>query len=151
VSADYDVIIVGARVAGSVLALSLARTGRRVLLLDRVKFPSDTLSTHFFRAPAMRAFQQAGVLEQVLQVAPHLKVNYNVIDGIVFPEPVDRPEDFPFYMCVRRLTLDGILTDQVRKESNIHFQEETKVEQVLRDGGKVHGVAWRSANGLKKA
>jgi 2-polyprenyl-6-methoxyphenol hydroxylase-like FAD-dependent oxidoreductase len=122
-----------------------------VLLLDRVKFPSDTLSTHFFRAPALRSFQQVGVLEQVLQAAPHLTVNYNVIDGIVFPEPVDRPEDFPFYMCVRRLTLDGILTDQVRKEANITFKEETKVEQVLQEGGKVVGVAWRSADGLEKA
>ena len=44
---DYDVIIVGARVAGSSLAILLGRQGRRVLLVDRDPFPSDTLSTHF--------------------------------------------------------------------------------------------------------
>lgn len=54
-------------------------------------------------------------------------------------------------MCVRRFTLDGILTDQVRKESNIAFKEEAKVEQVLEQDGKIHGVAWRSASGLEKA
>src|SRR6266496_2542495 len=49
---DYDVIIVGARVAGSVLAALLGGQGHRVLLLEKAHFPSDTLSTHFFRAPA---------------------------------------------------------------------------------------------------
>ena len=40
----YDVIIVGARVAGSPLAMLLARQGYRVLLVDRATFPSDTIS-----------------------------------------------------------------------------------------------------------
>ena len=44
---DYDVIIVGARVAGSALAVLLGQHGNRVLLLDKAHFPSDTLSTHF--------------------------------------------------------------------------------------------------------
>ena len=95
---EYDAIIVGARVAGSLLASLLGERGHKILLLDRAKFPSDTLSTHFFRAPALRAFQAAGVLDQVLAVAPRLTVNYNAIDGIVFPEPVDGPQDFPFYL-----------------------------------------------------
>ena len=43
---DYDAIIVGARVAGSALAIQLGRQGRRVLLVDHDQFPSDTLSTH---------------------------------------------------------------------------------------------------------
>jgi 2-polyprenyl-6-methoxyphenol hydroxylase-like FAD-dependent oxidoreductase len=150
-AAEYDVIVVGARVAGSVLALSLAERGHRILLLDRAAFPSDTLSTHFFRAPALRAFQQVGVLDQILEVAPHLTVNYNVIDGLVFPEPVDRPEDFPFYMCVRRITLDKILTDRIRASANIDFREGAKVERLLEGGGRVNGVAWRSEGGPHEA
>jgi len=53
---DFDVIIVGGRVAGSVLATLLGQQGYHVLLLDKSHFPSDTLSTHFFRAPALLTF-----------------------------------------------------------------------------------------------
>jgi len=41
----YDVIVVGARVAGAATAMLLARHGARVLLIDRARFPSDTVSS----------------------------------------------------------------------------------------------------------
>jgi flavin-dependent dehydrogenase len=47
----YDVIIVGARVAGAPTAMLLARRGLKVLVLDRATFPSDTLSTHQVQLP----------------------------------------------------------------------------------------------------
>jgi flavin-dependent dehydrogenase len=37
----YDIIVVGARCAGSAVALLLARQGHKVLLVDRSSFPSD--------------------------------------------------------------------------------------------------------------
>ena len=44
----YDVIIVGARCAGSSLGRLLARRGYRILLVDRDPFPSDMpMSAHF--------------------------------------------------------------------------------------------------------
>jgi flavin-dependent dehydrogenase len=46
----YDTIIVGARCAGSPLALLLARKGYRVLLVDKATFPSGTLSSHTLAA-----------------------------------------------------------------------------------------------------
>jgi flavin-dependent dehydrogenase len=48
----YDVIIVGARVAGAPTAMLLARRGLKVLVVDRATFPSDTLSTHQVQLPA---------------------------------------------------------------------------------------------------
>ena len=39
----YDVIVVGARVAGASTAMLLARQGLRVLAVDRASFPSDTI------------------------------------------------------------------------------------------------------------
>jgi len=49
----HDVIIVGARVAGSATALLLARAGLKVLVVDRATFPSDTLSTHQVQVPSV--------------------------------------------------------------------------------------------------
>lgn len=49
---SYDVIVVGARVAGATVAALLGDAGYQVLLVDRDAFPSPTLSTHFFRGLA---------------------------------------------------------------------------------------------------
>ena len=40
----YDVIVVGARCAGSPTAMLLARKGYRVLLVDKATFPSDIIN-----------------------------------------------------------------------------------------------------------
>jgi len=143
---DYDIIIIGARVAGSTLAAILGQKGYRVLMLDRTTFPSDTLSTHFFRAPALRAFDKIGVGSEVQSVAPQLRVNYNVIDGIEFPEPVDRPEDYPFYMCVRRIVLDDILIRRIKQIPDIELQEGVKVTGLIWNNDIVNGVKWEKGN-----
>jgi glycine/D-amino acid oxidase-like deaminating enzyme len=42
----HDVVVVGARVAGSATAMLLARLGHDVVVMDQASFPSDTVSTH---------------------------------------------------------------------------------------------------------
>ena len=59
----YDVIIVGARCAGSPTAMLLARKGYKVLLVDRATFPSDTLSTHIVQPQAVARLARWGVLD----------------------------------------------------------------------------------------
>ena len=151
VDSDYDAIIVGARVAGALTAGLLGAAGHRVLVLDRARFPSDTLSTHFFRAPSFRAFHEIGVFDEVQGLAPHLGINHNVVDGIVFPERVDRPDDYPFYLCVRRITLDDVLIRRVRGISEVELREAAKVERLLWEDGRATGVAWRERDGSGEA
>ncbi len=148
---DCDVIIVGARVAGAILATLLGEAGHRVLLLDRSTFPSDTLSTHFFRAPALAAFDHIGTYDEVQAAAPHLTVNYNVVDGIVFPEPVDRLADHPFYLCVRRSTLDDILVRRARRAKSAELREGARVSGLLRDGNRAVGLVWKDSDGHSEA
>ena len=50
----FDVIVVGARCAGSPLATLLARQGLRWRLVERATFPRDMLSTHIFQGPAIK-------------------------------------------------------------------------------------------------
>src|ERR1041384_53692 len=66
----YDVIVVGARVAGSPTAMLLARQGHRVLLVDRAEFPSDVISTHLLHVPAVAILRRWGLLDRVLESAP---------------------------------------------------------------------------------
>jgi flavin-dependent dehydrogenase len=148
---DYDVIIIGARVAGSVLASLLGDAGQRVLLLDRASFPSDTLSTHFFRAPALRAFERIGVRQSVEATAPRLSVDYNVIDGIVFPEALDEPEDYPYYMCVRRLTLDDILVRRAQSTAGVELRQGAVATGLLWEDDRCIGVRWKEDTQAREA
>jgi 2-polyprenyl-6-methoxyphenol hydroxylase-like FAD-dependent oxidoreductase len=61
----YDVIVVGARCAGSPTALLLARKGYKVLVVDRATFPSDTISTHLVHPPGITALKRWGLLERL--------------------------------------------------------------------------------------
>jgi len=61
----YDVIVVGARCAGSPTAMLLARKGYRVLLVDKATFPSDTMSGHFIHMRGVACLKRWGILEQV--------------------------------------------------------------------------------------
>jgi 2-polyprenyl-6-methoxyphenol hydroxylase-like FAD-dependent oxidoreductase len=149
---DYDVIIVGARVAGSVLATLLAEQEHRILLLDKSHFPSDTLSTHFFRAPALRVFERAGVLEEVQSAAPHLTTIWNYIDGHVISDPVTAAEEhLNYFLCERRITLDWILFQRVEREPNIEIRQGAQVKELIRVNGYVTGVRWSEADGMHEA
>jgi flavin-dependent dehydrogenase len=149
---DYDVIIVGARVAGSVLAALLGALGYRVLLLEKAHFPSDTLSTHFFRTPALRVFEQLGVLDEVKSAAPPLTVLWNYIDGHVISDPVETPEvHLHYFLCERRITLDWILFQRVKREPNIEVHQGAQVRELIQLDGRVAGVRWNEADGIHRA
>src|SRR6266496_3526472 len=63
--AMYDVIVVGARCAGSPTAMLLARNGYKVLLVDKATFPSDTMSTHVIHHPGVARLQRWSLLDKV--------------------------------------------------------------------------------------
>src|SRR5689334_15901163 len=62
----FNVVIVGARCAGSPLATFLRRAGLSVCVVDRAGFPSDTLSSHFFQVSGLSVMRELGVLDRVL-------------------------------------------------------------------------------------
>jgi len=149
---DYDVIIVGARVAGAILATRLGQLGHRVLLLEKANFPSDTLSTSFFRAPALRVFEKLGVLEEAKSAAPPLRTLWNYIDGHVLSDPVDAAEEhLRFFLCERRITLDWILFQRVKHERNVEIRLNANVKDLIWQDGRVIGVRWSEPDGTCEA
>ncbi len=148
---DYDVIIIGARIAGSVLGTLLGQRGSKVLVLDRAHFPSDTLSTHFFRWPTFRVFDRIGVLDSVFSQAPKLSKNFNFVDGHVFSEDVEGPEGPSHHLCIRRITLDQILVQRLRKESSVTLREGAAVTELVESGGRVEGVRWLEGSNKMEA
>jgi 2-polyprenyl-6-methoxyphenol hydroxylase-like FAD-dependent oxidoreductase len=63
---EHDAIVVGARCAGSALAIGLARGGWDVLVLDRDQFPSTTISTHGIWPNGVARLNELGVLDRLL-------------------------------------------------------------------------------------
>jgi len=63
---EYDAIVVGARCAGSSLAIALARRDWDVLVVDRDQFPSTTVSTHGLWPSGVARLSELGVLDQLL-------------------------------------------------------------------------------------
>ncbi|HEY7267359.1 MAG TPA: NAD(P)/FAD-dependent oxidoreductase [Solirubrobacterales bacterium] len=62
---EKDAVIVGARCAGSTLAIELAERGWDVLVVDRDTFPSETVSTHFLYPNTVARLEQLGVLDRL--------------------------------------------------------------------------------------
>ena len=65
-SPEFDVAIVGARVAGAATAMLLARAGLKVVVLDRTSYGSDTLSTHALMRAGVMQLSRWGLLDAVI-------------------------------------------------------------------------------------
>src|SRR4051794_38526992 len=72
---EADVVVVGGRLAGCAVAAPLARAGRKVIVLDKMTFPSDQLSTHLLMPAGTSEFNKMGALPRILALNP-TKVRY---------------------------------------------------------------------------
>jgi flavin-dependent dehydrogenase len=142
---QFDVAIVGARVAGSVAASLLGEAGYRVLLIDATTFPSDTISTHFFRGAGLGSIlERLGLVDPVLALgSPPLTCQYmfNGTDREPAVEPPQDPGSLGFALSVRRLGLDQLLLDRARATAGVTVREGTTARSLLRDDdGRVAGI-----------
>ena len=62
---SYDVVVVGARVAGASTAMLLAARGLSVLAIDRGRYGTDVLSTHCIAPPGILQLSRWGLLDQL--------------------------------------------------------------------------------------
>jgi 2-polyprenyl-6-methoxyphenol hydroxylase-like FAD-dependent oxidoreductase len=140
VTESFDVIIVGARCAGAPLASMLARGGLRVCLLDRDRFPSDTLSTHGIQPAGVQVLRRIGVLDSLLEVAPPILRLRMVFDDT--PAPVADVVAITGApgISVRRVTLDEILVNAAA-EAGAEVRTQTGITGLVMDGDRVAGVS----------
>ena len=62
----FDVVVVGARCAGAATAMLLARSGLDVLVLDRSRYGSDTVSTHGLVRGGVLQLRRWGLLDRLV-------------------------------------------------------------------------------------
>ncbi len=138
---DFDVVVVGARCAGSSLAALLARRGIRVAVVEQATFPRDTLSTHVMQSQALAFLNRVGVLEKVRATgAPFLSCLDLRQEDLEFVTPIpSRPGDVGGAASVRRTLLDPILA-QAAAEAGADLRMATRVTGLIQDQGRVAGV-----------
>jgi flavin-dependent dehydrogenase len=142
----YDAIIVGARCAGSPMAMLLARKGYRVLVVDRATFPSDTLSTHIVQPLAVGALSRWGLLDRLKATGCPPMDTYTYDFGPVAISGTPGKEDSPVGYCPRRIVLDKLLVDAAA-EAGAEIRESFTAEEVLMENGRVVGIRGHSKGG----
>jgi 2-polyprenyl-6-methoxyphenol hydroxylase-like FAD-dependent oxidoreductase len=111
----YDVIVVGARVAGASTAMLLAQRGLKVLCVDQATFPSDTLSTHQIQLPGVARLKRWGLLDAIIAANTPATREIKLDTGDVVLEGRFPPFDgVDAVYGPRRIVIDKILLDAAR-------------------------------------
>lgn len=134
---DYDVVIIGARCAGAALGTYLARSGARVLAVDRDPLPSDqVLSTHTIHPPGIDVLDELGVGQAVRAGAPASnRVRLVKRDAFADARFAGGRAEY----CPRRERLDGLL-QRAAVDAGVELRDRTRVTKVLFADGRAVGV-----------
>jgi flavin-dependent dehydrogenase len=128
-TAHYDLIVAGGGPAGSAAAITAARTGARVLLLERGRFPRHKVCGEFVSAEALE------LLAQLLPGQPGLLTNSVEIprgrfflDGHELQTRISPPA-----RSIARFDLDAALW-HAAKQSGVEARQQSSVEEIRGDG-----------------
>lgn len=140
---EFDVVIVGGRLAGAAAAVPLARAGHNVVVLDKSRFPSDQLSTHVLVPNGVAELQRMGALPRILQLGPAQSRYLGVHVGDVrLRERFAQVDGIDYGLCVPRLEQDACLVETAR-EAGVDVRERCMFEDVIWRDGRVTGVRYR--------
>lgn len=122
--ADYDLIVAGGGPAGSACAITAARSGARVLLLEKERFPRHKVCGEFVSSESLRLLRV--LLERELfQELPQIASARVFLDGKTLGIPVS-----PAARSIPRFDLDAALL-AAAKTAGVDVQQESTVSKVL--------------------
>lgn len=155
-SLEADVAIVGAGPVGAAAALFAARSGRRVVVFDRARFPRDKVCGEGLMPPGRRILMDLGVEAEVIQGgAPALEGVVIGLAGRTVKAAFPKGE---IGLGVRRLGFDTLLVDRLARDPLIEFLPGVAVERVqpgpdtrsvVTTAGEVRAHAIVIADGLR--
>jgi flavin-dependent dehydrogenase len=145
----YDAVIVGARCAGSPVGLLLARKGYKVLLVDRMTFPSDMeFSNHFVQQAGIAALKRWGLLERLAATnCPPITEDYFDYRVFCLSGPVPGVEGVNTAFAPRRKVLDPLLA-AAAVEAGAELRDGFSVQELLWESGQVTGIRGRHKGGV---
>jgi flavin-dependent dehydrogenase len=148
---DYDVVIVGGRIAGASTALLLARAGLRVAVVERAARGADTVSTHGLMRAGVIQLSRWDLLHRVVDAGtpPITRTVFHYADGDEVQVSIRPSPGVDALYAPRRTVLDRILIEAA-EEAGAVVLHETAVTCLLRDTeGRVRGVVAQDARGAR--
>lgn len=136
----YDVIVVGAGPAGSVLALQLARAGLKILLLDGSKFPREKVCGEGMMPQGVQILRDLGLVNGTLEDGyKFYGIRYTVPGGPRASAYFPKSETLPEYgVAMRRFSLDEALLGACQAHVDIEVRLRCFVDGLgYGDDGKV--------------
>jgi geranylgeranyl reductase family protein len=134
-----DVVIIGAGPAGSSSAISLARLGYSVALLDKEQFPREKLCGDFINPSNWPILRALGVEKEILSRARQRVTGFRITsvagDEAECPLPLTSGE--PFGLGLSRATLDHILVEKAQGE-NVTVLQNCRIKRVTRKDNPWH-------------
>src|SRR5688572_3796680 len=129
----HDVVVVGARAAGAATALLLARLGHDVALLERARFPADTVSTHQIARPGVVQLHRWGLLDPVLASGtPAIRQVTFTTAGESITRAIKHKAGVDLLVAPRRYILDTIVAEAAA-QAGAHLRLGTTVAGVHLD------------------
>ncbi len=139
---DADVLVIGAGPAGSVAALTLARAGVRVRLIDRATFPRDKLCGDTLNPGSLSILDRLGIGEPVRACA--LPITGMTVTGPGAQVSADYPDGLRGMSLTRRC-LDQLLLDAAAA-AGARVDTGVAVSDPLVAGDRVVGVRLAGAS-----
>jgi flavin-dependent dehydrogenase/pimeloyl-ACP methyl ester carboxylesterase len=142
-AAEYDVVVVGASIAGCTAATLLGRTGARVAVIEQKPDPMayKTLCTHFIQASATPTIERLGLVEQI-EATGGVRNGFQFWSryGWVIP-PIADDYAYPRYgYDIRREKLDPMLRQQAAQTPGVDMMLGQTVTAVIQPNGRPTGV-----------
>jgi 2-polyprenyl-6-methoxyphenol hydroxylase-like FAD-dependent oxidoreductase len=130
----------------------LAEAGRKVVVLDRARFPADTLSTHAMFPSGCAEFQRIGVWPRILSDLDPARLTHmqiDVDDGTRVRERWEPVDGIDHGVSIPRDLLDVLLVENAR-ERGAEVRERCSVDEVIWEHGRVVGITYRDEAGTRR-
>ncbi|WSQ12835.1 tryptophan 7-halogenase [Streptomyces sp. NBC_01231] len=156
VRSDYDVVVVGGGPGGSTLSTLLALQGHRVLLLEKETFPRHQIGESLLPSTVHGICRLLGVTDE-LAAAGFMRKHGGTFRWGLNAQPwtfdfsvsdkFSGPTSYAYQ--VERMKFDKILLDNARRKG-VDVRERCEAVGVLEEGGRVCGVRYDDADGVRR-
>jgi len=148
---EYDVVIVGGRVAGSALAARLGKYGFHVLMLERAQFPSlPAVSSPIIYASTMQMLDEIGADESIYaHNTPKLHAMHTVNRSFEGSLPIPDYNGRDYAYAIDRARFDAALWENALRYPTVDGCQGFSVTDLLWDGERVAGVVGKHNGGVE--
>jgi len=144
----FDVVISGARCAGAATALLLARSGAKVLVVDRQGYGADTMSTHALMRGGVLQLERWGLAPRVVAAGtPAIQSTVFHYSDEAVRVDIKPEHGVDRLYAPRRTVLDPLLVDAAREAGAEVRHGVALAELTFASSGRVAGVTLRDSNG----